>query len=137
MEFRNPIYTFFGGIDCEINHPVYGWIPYSVGTDGEVFDQLKPLAAPYIAPLLPDPIIAERASMVVSRFQAIAALMDAGMLAQVNTALADAGPLAQLAWAEATEFRRNSPTIAGLAAGLGMTDIQVDDLFRAASLIHA
>jgi len=93
--------------------------------------------APYVAPALPDPIIAERAAMTVSRFQALAALLNAGLLSQVNVALADAGPLAQLAWAEATEFRRNSPTIAGLAAGLGLTDTEVDDLFRAAALITA
>ena len=93
--------------------------------------------APYVAPALPDPIIAERASMTVSRFQALAALLNAGLLSQVNVALADAGPLAQLAWAEATEFRRNSPTIAGLASGLGLTDTEVDDLFRAAALITA
>lgn len=78
-----------------------------------------------------------RAAMTVSRFQAMAALLDADLLSQVNVALADAGPLAQLAWAEATEFRRNSPTIAGLASGLGLTDTQVDDLFRAAALITA
>ncbi len=82
-------------------------------------------------------LASERARMVVSRFQAMAALMDAGLLSSVNTALAGAGPLAQLAWAEATEFRRNSPTIAGLAAGLGLSDTQVDDLFRAAALITA
>ena len=93
--------------------------------------------APYIAAPAIDPLIAERAGMTVSRFQAMAALMDAGLLSQVNTALADAGPLSQLAWAEATEFRRNSPTIAGLSAGLGLTDTQVDDLFRAAALITA
>ena len=93
--------------------------------------------APYVAPALPDPIIAERAAMTVSRFQALAALLNAGLLSQVNVAIADAGPLAQLAWAEATEFRRNSPTIAGLVAGLGLTDTQVDDLFRAAALITA
>ena len=93
--------------------------------------------APYVAPALPDPIIAERASMTVSRFQAMAALLNAGLLSQVNAALADASPLAQLAWAEATEFRRNSTTIAGLASGLGLTDTQVDDLFRAAALITA
>jgi len=92
---------------------------------------------PYIGLPLPDPIIAEREYMVASRFQAMAALLDAGLLSQINAALADAGPLAQLAWAEATEFRRNSPTIAGLSAGLGLTDAQVDDLFRAAMVIHA
>jgi len=93
--------------------------------------------APYTAPALPDPLEAERAAMTVSRFQAMAALLNAGLLSQVNAALADAGPLAQLAWAEATEFRRNSTTISGLASGLGLTDTQVDDLFRAAALITA
>ena len=138
MEIRNPVYAADGGIDCEINHPVYGWIPYSAGNEGEVFDLAKQIGpAPYIAPALPDPIIAERAAMTVSRFQALAALLNAGLLSQVNAALADAGPLAQLAWAEATEFRRNSPTIAGLSAGLGLTDAQVDALFRAAALITA
>jgi len=137
MEIRNPTYTANGGIDCEINHSVYGWIPYSAGASGDVFDAIKPHAAPYIGPPLPDPIIAEREYMVASRFQAMVALMDAGLLSQINVALADAGPLAQLAWAEATEFRRNSPTIAGLSAGLGLTDTQVDDLFRAAMVIHA
>jgi len=137
MEIRNPAYTADGGIDCEINHPVYGWIPYSAGAAGDVFEAAKPTAAPYVAPPMPDPIIAERAAMTVSRFQALAALLNAGLLSQVNAALADAGPLAQLAWAEATEFRRNSPTIAGLAVGLGLNDTQVDDLFRAAALITA
>ena len=137
MQIRNPIYTSFGGIDCEIDHPVYGWIPYTAEIGGDVFNTAKTTAKPYIAPPTVDPLIDERASMTVSRFQAMAALLDAGLLSQVNAALADAGPLAQLAWAEATEFRRNSPTIAGLAAGLGLTDTQVDDLFRAAALIIA
>lgn len=29
MEYRNPIYTIDGRIDCEINHPEYGWIPFT------------------------------------------------------------------------------------------------------------
>ncbi len=137
MQIRNPIYTSFGGIDCEINHPVYGWIPYTAEIDGDVFNAAKDKAKPYVDPPPIDPIIAERSTMIVSRFQAMAALLDADLLSKVNAALADAGPLAQLAWAEATEFHRNSPTIAGLSAGLGLTDAQVDDLFRAAALITA
>jgi hypothetical protein len=74
---------------------------------------------------------------VVSRFQAKAALAGAGLLASVEAALADADPLAQLAWAEAIEFRRQSPTILGLAAALGLTETQVDDLFHAAAQIEA
>lgn len=81
-------------------------------------------------------VAAWRSAMVVSRFQALAALMDAGLLADIDLALGDAGPLAQLAWAEAAEFRRTSPLIAALAVGLGLTDEQVDALFQAAALIE-
>lgn len=80
---------------------------------------------------------AERARMVCSRFQAKAALLQAGLLSQVESLMLSADPIAQLAWAEAVEFRRNSPTIAALAIGAGMTETQVDDLFRAAMGITA
>lgn len=53
------------------------------------------------------------------------------------TEVAQADPLTQLAWAEAVEYRRNSPTILALAAALDLSDEQVDDLFRAAMQIEA
>ena len=74
---------------------------------------------------------------VVSAFQAKAALMDAGRLADVETAMAGAGPLAILAWAEATEFHRDSPTISAISAGLGLDQDAVDALFEAAAIIRA
>lgn len=80
----------------------------------------------------PDPV-----PTVISRFQARAALMDAGLLADAELAIADADPLTQLAWAEATEWRRDSPTIAALADAIGLTADQVDDLFRTAAQITA
>lgn len=92
--------------------------------------------ADYVAPPEPDPLEIERAGMKVSRFQALAAMMDAGLLADVNAALEAAGPLAQLAWAEAAEFRRTSPMIAAMATGLGLKDEALDDLFRAAAQIE-
>lgn len=73
----------------------------------------------------------------VSRFQARAALHNAGLLTAVEAAVAAADPFTQIAWADATEFRRDSPTIAALAVALGMTGAQLDDLFRAAALIVA
>lgn len=79
----------------------------------------------------------ERSNMVCSRFQAKAALSAASLLTAVEAAVAAADATTQLAWAEAIEFRRNSPTIAALAAVLGMTDTEVDDLFRAAMAIEA
>jgi uncharacterized protein YfaA (DUF2138 family) len=29
MEYRNPYYSTETTIDCEINHPKYGWIPFT------------------------------------------------------------------------------------------------------------
>ena len=82
-------------------------------------------------------IEAERGRMKCSRFQAKAALLQAGLLTQIEALMASADPLAQLAWAEAVEFRRDSPTIAALATGAGLTETQIDDLFRAAMTITA
>jgi hypothetical protein len=59
MEYRKPIFTASGAIDCEINHPVYGWIPFTADPNdiepigAEVFNAAKDSAAPYAAP--PDP----------------------------------------------------------------------------------
>jgi hypothetical protein len=75
--------------------------------------------------------------MVVSAFQAKAALQAAGLYVSAETAVNVAGGITLLAWQTAIEYRRNSPTIAALQVTLGLTDAQVDDLFRAAALIDA
>lgn len=95
------------------------------------------------APVLaPEPTAAEllasrRATMVVSRFQARAALLEADLLDAANAAVAAADPIVQLAWADAQEFQRASPTIAALGAALGLTDAQIDELFESAAGITA
>ena len=33
MEFRYPIFTEDDRVDCEINHPDYGWIPFTADPD--------------------------------------------------------------------------------------------------------
>lgn len=75
----------------------------------------------------------------VSRFQAKAALLNAGLLNQVEAIIAAPATdaMTKLAWAEAIEFNRNSPTVLGLAQALGLTDQQLDDLFTAAAQINA
>lgn len=74
----------------------------------------------------------------VSRFQARAALLNAGLLAQADAAVAGSGnALLQLAWTDAVSFKRNSPGIAALAPALGLDDGALDDLFRAAAEIVA
>lgn len=81
--------------------------------------------------------LAQREAMVVSRYQARAALMQAGLLQAAEAAVAAADDQLQLAWAEAVEWRRNSPAIAAIGAALALTPEQVDRLFAAAAEITA
>ena len=78
-----------------------------------------------------------RVPPVVSRFQAQAALLAAGKLAAVKAAMAQASAFDKLAWEEAAEFRRSSPTLNTLATALGMTPAELDELFHAAAQIEA
>lgn len=80
-----------------------------------------------------------RESAVVSRFQARAVLRQAGLRSQVEAIMDDPAtdPLVIDAWTDAQEFKRMSPTVLNLADGLGLTDTEVDDLFRQASTIEA
>lgn len=78
---------------------------------------------------------ADEAPFSVSRFQARAALHLAGMLDQVESIMADpeTDMLARLAWDDAIEFRRDSPTLVAMAAALSLTDEQLDQLFITAA----
>ena len=72
------------------------------------------------------------------RFQARTALAMAGLPPVVDAAIAASGSvIAQIAWADAQVFERSSPTIAALASAIGLTEAQIDDLFRAAGEIVA
>jgi len=137
MDFRNPAYNASGSIDCEINHPDYGWIPHTIPADENPDLQAAAIAAgvaPYVAPTI-DPAVAlaaERAAMVCSPMQGILTLGEtewAKVVAYRDT---------QAAWAEkvvidsALDWRRTSQNIAFFQYLLGYTDAQVDDLFRAA-----
>lgn len=75
----------------------------------------------------------------VTRFQARAALARAGLFTTVNSAMV-AFPIddeRRLAWEDAQEFRRTSPTMLQMAAALGLTDAQLDELFTTAAGIEA
>lgn len=76
---------------------------------------------------------------VVSRFQARAALHLAGLLTAVEALMADPATdmLARLAWTDAQEFRRTSPTLLAMASALSLTDAQLDALFITAAGIEA
>lgn len=75
----------------------------------------------------------------MSRFQARAALLGAGLLDDVEALMASPATPAihRLAWTDAVEFRRDSPTIAAVAAALSLSDAQLDGLFTVAAGITA
>ena len=87
---------------------------------------------PYIAPPPPIP-------QSVTRFQALATLSAAGHLPAIRTHIAtlDQDNITRLAWENAADWERTSPTLAALATMLGLTDADVDDLFVAAAQVSA
>lgn len=74
-----------------------------------------------------------RAAMFCNRFQLKAALEDAGLLAQADTAIQTMTGRQQLAWSDLYRFTRKSQFISDLGTALGLTDTEIDDLFRQAA----
>lgn len=74
----------------------------------------------------------------VTRFQAMAALSNAGLLAGVETMMQrpDVDEITRLAWQNALYFRRNSEMVLAMAGELQLTESQLDDLFVSAGAIE-
>jgi hypothetical protein len=81
MEFRTPTYLADGRIDCEVNHPVFGWAPFTASaTDPDpagaaLFADIVAAGniAPYVPPAPPTPdwsalINAERDRRILANF---------------------------------------------------------------------
>lgn len=77
-----------------------------------------------------------RVPKVVTIRQAKLALLQAGLLDDVEAAIAASdNRAAQIEWEYATEFRRDWPALLALQPSLGLTDQQIDDLFRLAATL--
>lgn len=68
----------------------------------------------------------------VTPLQIRKALRKVGLKEAVDTLLANVSEDVAEEWEYATAIDRNNPTLLAAAQGLGMTDEQVDDLFRLA-----
>lgn len=75
----------------------------------------------------------------VTRFQALAALLQAGLLDDIKAYMDSDGadPFTKLAWKEAATFSRSSPLVTAIGEMFSLTGSQVDDLFAFASSITA
>lgn len=73
----------------------------------------------------------------VTRFQARAALQLAGLLDDAEAAIAEAHPLSRIAWEHAHVYRRDSPTLISIGQQLGLSEADMDELFKTAASITA
>lgn len=118
MNFRNAQFTASNTIDCEIDHPVHGWIPFTADPNdveplgAEVFNAAKGSAAPYVAP--PEPTPAEIEARLASQARAI---RNGLLTASDWTQVADA-PVDQPAWATYRQALRDVPSQAGFPSAI-------------------
>ena len=85
-----------------------------------------------IVPYVPSPPVIPQS---ISMRQARLALLGAGLLDTVNGAMATMPQAAQIEWEFASDVQRTNPLIGAMAAALGMTDAQLDDLFTLGSTL--
>ena len=108
MKTRNASFNKFGSIDCEINHPNFGWIPFTASPDdvepigAEVFNAAKASAAAYV-----EPPVDLTALAATARAQRTVLLQQSDW-----TQVADA-PVNQAAWATYRQALRDVPDQAG------------------------
>lgn len=113
--------------------PPEPWIPHGYIWTGDGYE-LTEIGAAELE-LLTQPVH-DPVPSVVSRRQAKFALLQSGLLDDVDAAIATSGDrAAQIEWADAQEFRRDWTALVAMKPALGLTDAQVDDLFRLAATL--
>ena len=88
------------------------------------------------APVLVAPApAAPQVPQQITMRQARLALLGAGLLDAVNLGVSGMSQAAQIEWEFASTVERNNPLITALAAGLSLTEAQVDALFVAGAAL--
>lgn len=118
-----------------------GWLEFTDETPNENIDELPSWAANAqaawdvannpVPPPDPGTIIPE----VVSMRQARLALLQVGILADVDAAIAQGTQADQITWEYATEVNRGDALVANMATALGLSSSQLDSLFLLASTL--
>jgi hypothetical protein len=156
MEYRNPQWSVNNFIDCEINHPKFGWIPFTADRNdtgtffdvAELYDEMKedPSILPYVPlpPEVPAQITRRQCAMMMLSQNMITgqeaiSMTQSGIPPANVQAYFDAMPEPQRTMAiidfAAINYFRDNPLLADLMIANGMTEQQVDQFFiDAASL---
>ena len=154
--FRNPVYSSADGqqIDMEIEHPVYGWIPFTARPDdveqhgrdlfaAAVLDEVSAFSAPEPEPEpVPSEIsdrqffqeLANRELITEAEAEdAVASgVIPASLLALVEGLPAGQQFSARMFLKGATRFERGHPMTKAIGFAYGMTSEEIDDLWRSA-----
>ena len=141
MQTRNPKHNADATIDMEIEHPVYGWIPFTASPDdvealgralhaSAIAGEFGPVAA-YVPPPAPthaERLASARASATLTRREFFLGLDAMGIYDTVMAA--ELPRAARIELETATSFERTWPTLVEMAHSLGFTDEQLDALFN-------
>ena len=109
----------------EANDKIPGYTASDTAAIGDTFDGVK----------FQKPVKIEPVPETITKFQAKAALLQMGKLADFQALVDRDSDLIRLAWAETNTFHRSSPGLVRLSKAAGLTDKQLDDLFILASKI--
>ena len=138
MDYRNAKFVAETAIEMEINHPVFGWIPFTATLDDPeehgrlLFVEARDTALPYPAttPQAVDPL-----SLPMERLDFWLAAASVGVSKFSVRAHIEAMPegiekCEAIAWfEEAKQYRRQDPLLIALAAAEGITEPQLDALW--------
>jgi hypothetical protein len=84
---------------------------------------------------VPDPFVAPPVELSVTPRQARLALLQAGLLDQVQAAVDAAGGATKITWEYALEIKRTDPMITAIGSALNLTPEQIDNLFQLAATL--
>ena len=138
MEIRNATYNRHGTIDCEVNHPKFGWIWFTASPD-DVEDAGKALYAEvakgevgeYVPPPPPTEIIPDRVTARQFKMQ----LEKDGLTSSVEGWVSQQTKLVQIAYANSGTFVRSEPMMVAGFAALGFSEAEGDAFFTAAAAL--
>lgn len=112
--------------------PAYNPQTHSVIRDGCEFVDNQWQYKWRIDELTPEQIEQRRLASIpqeISRAQFILALLQVGLLDEVELAIANADKATQINYKERLTFKRDFPLVTTMAQALGKTDVEIDNLF--------
>lgn len=134
MEYRGAYFNEYGGIEAEVDHPEYGWIPTTLVEDDastkELFHKVKKDEGLVFMPPEVDPALSQwRKDTVITKFQLLQTLDGFGILQDVEDVVPSMSSKSRLAWDTAYSFRRSGNFTKEMTELALLDEAFVDELF--------